>query len=154
MKKLYFIIGAFLIGVTGFSQTDPDQNPNYQVSQQKYADKADEINKTQGQTIQDTYTAFDWTEYKAQKKQDRKDSRYNRRQMKYQYYRPYGYNNGGYYNNGYNNNGYYNNGYYNNGYNNYNSPYYGGGYNKPYNSCSNGLYNSILLGATLYSIFH
>jgi hypothetical protein len=147
MKNLYFIIGTFLLSINGFSQTtEPDQNPNYKVSQEKYAQISDSLNQTQGQTIQNTYTAFDWTEYKAQKKQDRKDARYNRRQMKYQYYRPTTYNNGGYYNgnsnNGYYNNGY-NNGYYNSGYNN--SPYYG---------YSNGLYSSLLLGATLYSIFH
>ncbi|HIP35219.1 MAG TPA: hypothetical protein EYG85_00015 [Crocinitomix sp.] len=135
MKKLFFIIGAFLFSVNSFSQTDPDQNPNYQVSQKKYAEKADEINQTQGQTIQNTYTAFDWTEYKAQKKQDRKDARYNKRQMKYRYYGSCNYNNG------YNNNGYYNNGYYNNG-------YYG---NTPsYNS----VVNTLLLGAALYSIFN
>lgn len=152
MKNLYFIIGTFLVGIAGFAQTtDPDQNPNYKVSQDKYAQKADEINKTQGQTVQDTYTAFDWTEYKAQKKQNRKDARYNRRQMKYQYYRPYGYGNNTYYNNGYYNSGYYNNGY-NNGY--YNNPYsYGGGYGQPYFTPNN-VINSMLLGATLYSIFH
>ena len=145
MKKLYFIIGAFFIGMTGFSQSD--QNPNYQASQQKYAVIADSLNQTQGQTVQDTYTAFDWTEYKAQKKQNRKDARSAKRQMKYQYYQPYGYNNG-YYN--------YNSGYYNYGYNScgYNTPYYGGYYYQPYNYYSNGLYNTLLLGATLYSIFH
>jgi hypothetical protein len=141
MKNLYFIIGILLLSVNGFSQTtEPDQNPNYKASQQKYAQISDSLNQTQGQTVQNTYAAFDWTEYKTQKKQNRKDVRNNRRQMKYQFYRPYGYNNGGY-------NSYYNNGYYNN------SPYYGYSYYKPY-GYSNGLYNSLLLGATLYSIFH
>jgi hypothetical protein len=148
MKKLGFILASILIGFTGFSQ-DPDQNPNYKISAEKYAEIADEINKTQGQTIQDTYTAFDWSTYKAEKKQARIDSRLDRRKMRYQYYRPYGYNytpyNGNNNYNGYNNNGYYNTNPYSNTY----YPNYYGGCNT-----LNGLTNSLLLGATLYSIFH
>lgn len=140
-----FILTLF-IGINGWSQTqDPDQNPNYKISQDKYAEKADDLNSTQGTTIQDTYEAFDWTEYKTQKKQNRKDNRYNRRVMKYQYR---------YYNNSYNNcnSGYYNYGNYNNGY--YNNGYYNGGYyNNPYNY-SNGFYNTLLLGSALYYLFN
>ena len=150
IRSIGFIIGL-LLSVTATAQ-DSDQNPNYKESQDKYTAKADDLNKTQGQTIQDTYEAFDWTEYKEEQKQNRKDRRYDKQKMRYQSHNHYnnnynGYNNGSYYNNGnYNNNGY-NNGYYNNGYNgNYN--------NSPNCNSTNGLYNSILLGSALYYLFN
>lgn len=152
LSSIGFALTLFL-GLNGFAQTqDPDQNPNYKVSEEKYVVKSDDLNRTQGETIQDTYEAFDWTEYKAQKKQDRKDRRYEIKKMKYQ--RHYHHNsnpyNNGYYNNGYNNNGYNNNGYYNNGYNGYN-----GGYNNAPNcNSTNGVYNSLLLGTALYYLFN
>ena len=87
-------------------------------SAEKYAQTSDEINATQGQTIQETYKAYDWREAKAEKQQLRQDRRYELRKLRYQTRnrcnrRYYGYNNG-YYNNYYSPyNGYYNNnGYY------------------------------------------
>ena len=142
LKSIGFIL-TLLVGSQSWAQTqDPDQNPNYKISQDKYAEKSEDLNSTQGETIQDTYEAFDWTEHKAQQKQDRKDNRYNRRVMKYQYR----YNHNNY--NGYNN---YNNGYYNN----YNNGYYNNGYynNYPYGN-SNNLYNTLLLGTALYYLFN
>lgn len=147
MKTVYSIgfIMTLFISVNGISQV-PDQNPNYKVSQDKYIAKADDLNSTQGETIQDTYEAFDWTEYKAEKKQDRKDKRYEIKKMRYQHrhnhYQPQ---NNGYYNG---NGSYYNNGgYYNNGYN-------GNNYNTPNCNSTGTLYNSILLGAGLYYLFN
>jgi len=143
---------TLFLGLNSFAQTqNPDQNPNYKVSEEKYVEQADELNKTQGETIQETYEAFDWTEYKAQKKQDRKDRRYEIRKMKYQRNRHYtpGYYNAGYYNN----NGYYNNGFnngYNNGYNGYNNGYY----NTPNCNVTNDALNTVLLGTALYYLFN
>lgn len=143
-----------LTGLNSSAQTqNPDQNPNYQTSQEKYMEKSDELTETQSTTIQETYEAFDWTEHKAKQKQDRKDRRFEKQKMRYQYNRrcrPYRYNNN-FYGNGYNNNGFYNNGYnyYNNGFNNnYNGYNYGPNYNSP------NFYNSILLGAGLYYLFN
>lgn len=152
MKTANLITLTFtlLFGLNLVAQQDPDQNPNYMESQSKYMEEAKSLNATQGTTVQDTYEAFDWTEYKAAKKQDRRNRRNDRYKMRYNYNNNGQYNNGSYYNNnGYNNNnGYYNNNN-NNGYYNNNS-----GYNNSPSCGSNGLYNSILLGATLYSLFN
>jgi len=150
MKTLNFLTLSFalLLGI-GAQAQNPDQNPNYKESQVKYTEQAATLNATQGETIQDTYEAFDWTEHKAKLKQDRKNRRADRYKMRYQYNHNYQ-NNNGYYNNnnGYNNG--YNNNYNNNGYYNNNSGYYNNG-----PSCnSSNLYNSILLGAGLYYLFN
>ena len=140
-----------LTGVSSNAQTEnPDQNPNYQVSQDKYMEKSEGLTETQSTTIQDTYKAFDWTENKAEQKAARKDRRYENRKLRYQYNRncrQYRYNNNCYGTGYYNNNGYNNN--FNNGYNNN----YNGYYNGPNNNSSN-LYNSILIGAGLYNLFN
>ena len=142
---------TLFLGLNSFAQTqDPDQNPKYKVSEEKYVEKADELNSTQGETIQETYEAFDWTEHKAEKKQDRKDRRYEFKKMRYQHH--YNYNSNSYNNSGYNNTGYYNNGYNgynNNGYNNNN-----GYYNTPNCNSSNGVLNTVLLGSALYYLFN
>jgi hypothetical protein len=43
-----------------------------------------DLTATQGQTAQQTYTAFDWTTHKADQKQQRIDRRYDLKQMRYQ----------------------------------------------------------------------
>lgn len=149
-------LGVVLMASTSIqAQTqNPDQNPNYQQSRDKYMTQTDEYSQKQGTTEQDTYKAYDWTEHKEEVKQDRIDRRQDRRLAKYQsrryYYHPHPYYNNGYYNNGYNYNGY--NGYYNYNANPYYYPSYNyGGYNN-YNSYP--VLNSLLLGYTLYSIFN
>jgi hypothetical protein len=135
MKKLNYILGSFSLLIAGVSfgqELVPDQNPNYQQSAAKYAEKSDELTKNQGETIQDTYKAYDWREAKEEAKQQRLDRRYELKKLRYQSRgrcnQP-----GRFYNDGYYNNGYYNN-WNNGGYNNFNnSGYYnnGGYYNQP-----------------------
>jgi hypothetical protein len=147
LSTIGFGLSLFL-GLNSFAQTQNlNQNPNYKVSEEKYVEKTDELNSTQGETIQETYKAFDWTEYKAEKKQDRKDRRYEFKKMRYQ--NRYLYNSNSY-NNGFNNNGYNGyNGYNNNGYNNNN-----GYYNTPNCNSVNGALNTVLLGSALYYLFN
>lgn len=137
MKKALYILGVALMTVSlkaNAQELVPDQNPNYQNSAQKYAERSDDLTANQSETVQDTYKAYDWREAKAEAKQQRIDRRYELRKMRYQSrnrcynnYRYRRYNNG-YYNNGYNYNGF------NNGYNNY------------YNGCNNGYYNNGVFG--------
>ncbi|WP_207511317.1 hypothetical protein [Longitalea luteola] len=53
---------ALLIVTGSMSQTslEPDQNPDYMISQVKYARMADSINRLHGTTPQETYKAIDW----------------------------------------------------------------------------------------------
>lgn len=150
LKITLAVCGFF--SLSAFAQTqDPDQNPNYQTSQDKYIAKSDELLQNQGETIQDTYKAYDWTENKAEEKQARQDRRYELKKMRYQYRRTcnprpyYGHNT---YNSpyGYNYNGY-NNGYYNNNFN----PY---GNQNQFNSNPTNFFSGMLLGAGLYYLFN
>lgn len=111
MKRI--LLAALLLTVAAFTataQTDlaPDQNPNYKISLQKYTQIKDSLQSNMNTTVQQTYKAYDWYEAKMERKQQRREARYERRRLNAMY----GYNNFGYYNNwGYNgwNNGYYNN---------------------------------------------
>lgn len=139
LLKTTLIIVCALFSVSALAQ-NPDQNPNYQVSQDKYMAKSDELTKNEGETIQQTYKAFDWTEHKAEMKQQRQDRRYELKKMRYESrYRcysqpfcnnPYGYNYGYY--------------------NNYN-PY---GYQNQYFNAPTNFYSGMLLGAGLYYLFN
>jgi len=87
MKKLHpYLAGlGLLLSSSAFcQQTNPDQNPNYQVSMDYYMANRQELNANQGQTVQQTYEAFDWTTHKAEVKQERKDRRYELQKMRYQ----------------------------------------------------------------------
>lgn len=137
---------------------NPDQNPNYGESQMKYVEQKEALTKNQGETIQETYEAFDWTENKLKEKnariKRRHEIRLNRHQRNNVCYSSNGYGNRynhGYYNNGYNNYGNYNNGYNNNGPygNNYNG-------NNNLNSITNwgsAALTTAVLGTTLYYLF-
>ncbi len=118
MKNLGLII-AF-VTLSGFANAqvqDPDQNPNYMQSAQKYADNRDALLANQGKTVQDTYVAFDWSTFKA----DRRQARINNRQAVRlaranapifygrPFYGGFGFNNFGYPNYGFNSFGYQNN---------------------------------------------
>lgn len=88
MKKLSVVLAGIgiVIGLSAQAQTqDPDQNPNYRISAEKYAAQSDDLLKNQGETVQDTYTAFDWTTYKAEKRQARIDRRHELRMERARY---------------------------------------------------------------------
>ena len=140
--RLNYLIGGliFLSSSISFGQELlPDQNPNYQSSQDYYMENSASLTANESQTVQDTYVAYDWTTAKAERKQERRDRRYEYRRMRFEARnRCCNYNtNQGFYGSPYGN-GYYNG--YNNGYN-YNMPYYNNSY-APY-----------LFGAGLYSLF-
>lgn len=153
----YIFSSAFLIATLGSwaQTTDPDQNPNYQQSAQKYAQQKEALTAGQSTTQQETYKAYDWREAKAEQQQIRQNRRYELRKLRIQNRgrccRPYGMN------------GYYNNGFYYNNFQPYNQPfggYYNGpfGYNNPYNNYYSPQFGDMLLGAGigigLYSIFN
>jgi hypothetical protein len=63
---------AMLIATWGMSQTlVADQNPDYMISQAKYAVMADSLNELHGTTPQETYKAIDWMA----ERQERRDAR-------------------------------------------------------------------------------
>jgi len=154
-------IFIFLLGTNVMAQ-NPDQNPNYAESQAKYDEKKEELTKDHGETIQDTYEAFDWTENKLKEKNARIQRRHEIRMIRNQrrnvcyssnrYRRHY---NNNYYNNGYNNSGYYNNSYCNSGCSNngYYGNNYGGSYSNSVSNWGNALLTTAVLGTTLYYLF-
>jgi hypothetical protein len=63
---------AMLIATCGMSQNlVADQNPDYMISQAKYAVMADSLNALHGTTPQETYKAIDWMA----ERQERRDAR-------------------------------------------------------------------------------
>lgn len=153
--KTILLLTSVLFTITFNAQTDPDQNPNYRKSMDKYMSMKDSSHVFMSSTIQEIYNVVDWAEEK-QKRKDLKKARKhelkkmrikaNNQNRRYRYrrgYNPYNYNN-----NNYGNNGNYNNG----NYNYYNNPSYGSyGYGNGYNyGVSNDLF---ILGSLLY-LFH
>ena len=49
----------------------PNQNPNYKVSQAKYETQQTKMTSTMNTMVQNTYKAYDWTEAKEAKKNQR-----------------------------------------------------------------------------------
>ena len=139
MKKIFTLMAIASLTVSFGQELAPDQNPNYQISQDKYMQKSDELTAAHSVTIQDTYQAYDWREAKEAKKQLRRDRNYELRKLRIQSRFPVCCNQGNrrYGNQGWNQPGY--------GYSNYNS-----GYNS-YNASP--LWNSMYLGAGMYSLF-
>ncbi|WP_051568364.1 hypothetical protein [Crocinitomix catalasitica] len=124
MKKGRLILGMMigLVSSIGFAQELlPDQNPNYQKSAEKYAERSVELTANQSQTIQDTYKAYDWREAKQEAKDLRLERKYELKKLRYETRGRYDGCYGNYYGPSYNN---YGNRYYN-GYRNY-------GYNYPH----------------------
>lgn len=140
MKKIFTLLAIASLTVSFGQDLAPDQNPNYQISQDKYMQKSDELTAAHSTTIQDTYKAYDWREAKEEQKQLRRDRRFELRKMRIQSRYPVCCNQGyrRYGNQGWNQPTYYCYPNYNYGYNNY--------YANPY-------WNSMYLGAGLYSIF-
>jgi hypothetical protein len=84
-----------LIATWGMSQTlVEDQNPNYMISQAKYAQMADSLNSLHGTTPQETYKAIDWL---ADRREAREQRRAFRRELRMErarngwYYNDYSY---------------------------------------------------------------
>ena len=124
-----------------FGQNNPDQNPNYKKSMDKYMSLKDSSHTFMSTTIHDVYKVVDWAEEKQKQKDLKKERKHelkkmrieannqNRRFRNRRGYNPYYYNNY-------------------NGFN-YNNPYtnqygYGNGYNY---GVSNDLF---ILGSLLY----
>lgn len=91
------------------TSADPDQNPRWAVSRDKYIRMADSLNAWHGTTRDETYKAIDWME---ERKEARADRRAFRRQLRleranygfgYDYYGYDRFSNYGYNNYGYNN---------------------------------------------------
>ncbi len=56
-------------------QLAPDQNPNYQISQQKYMQQKDSLLRWENTTIQETYKAYDWREARDERRTERRTYR-------------------------------------------------------------------------------
>ncbi|RYZ22262.1 MAG: hypothetical protein EOO16_09820 [Chitinophagaceae bacterium] len=106
MTKSLLILLAASLSLSAAAQSEPDQNPQFAVSREKYLKIADSLNRWHATTLQNTYKAYDWYEARA----ERRDSRRNNRQavrlaraQRQSYYDPYAYSNPYYYNPYYNN---------------------------------------------------
>lgn len=144
MKTLITILAFGALGSSLAQTLVADQNPNYQVSLDKYLAKSDELTSTLSTTIQDTYEAYDWRVAKEARKQLKRDRNYELRKLRIYSRFPsncnQSYGQGNYY--GYSNQPHCCNQY---GYNNFNQ-----GYNPYY---SNNSWHPFYAGAGLYSLF-
>lgn len=80
MKNILIIIALATIGfnINAQSSLEPDQNPNYQNSLDKYKENTSEYLSLQGTTKQQTYKAIDPMEEKRELKALRRKNRANR----------------------------------------------------------------------------
>ncbi len=79
MKKLtVFLLLVSNHYITEAQQSHPDQNPNWKKGFEKYDGLRDSLTSIQGTTEQKTYKAYDWTEAKNEKKQQRREFRQQR----------------------------------------------------------------------------
>ncbi len=79
--KYFFLSLSIFITSTAFTQEvlqDPNQNPNYAISRQKYMSEKDKLLASMNTTEQNTYKAFDWSTFKEEKKQNRINRRQER----------------------------------------------------------------------------
>ncbi len=90
MKRNLIIISSLLFGSlyagTASAQQsglDPDQNPRYKESQERYYKSADSLNSQHGTTIQNTYKAYDWYEAKLERRRQRREWRHEERMNGY-----------------------------------------------------------------------
>ena len=80
LKKLFICLILIMISNRAISQeVNPDQNPNYEKSMRKYMLKKDSLTMAQGTTVQETYKAFDWVEWKRSQKELRRERRHELR---------------------------------------------------------------------------
>ena len=79
MKQLaIFLFSMCSICMAYAQETQPNQNPNWKKSLEKYEANKEKLTETQGTTEQKTYKAYDWTEAKNERKQQRRDYRQQR----------------------------------------------------------------------------
>ena len=114
---MFLLLGIFTLKARG-QEVNPDQNPNYQKSMNRYLQKKDSLISGEGTTVQNTYKAYDWMELKKERRELRRERRYNIRMERalapryytHPYYNePYYYNNHTRYNYPYSYNDYYGN---------------------------------------------
>lgn len=81
MKATLLIVFTFsMFSFTASSQDLAyDQNPNYQLSREKYMKVADSVNKLHSTTLQETYKAIDYMQAKEEARQQRREYRQQRR---------------------------------------------------------------------------
>lgn len=81
MKKLFLVL-IVTISVTILKAQEtpitPDQNPDYKISLAKYQSGQQVILEAMNTTLQNTYKAYDWTEAKQERKNQRIDFRQKR----------------------------------------------------------------------------
>ncbi|MBB1148629.1 MULTISPECIES: hypothetical protein [unclassified Myroides] len=107
MKNIIKLLGLVMCSLFTYqasAQTPiEDQNPNYRVSMEKYMILKDSLLVNLGETVHNTYKAYDWYEAKQERKALRRQYRHEERMARAKYgrtyYSDYGYN----YNYGYNN---------------------------------------------------
>lgn len=79
MKQLTFLmLCVWTISLVHAQETQANQNPNWKKSLEKYEASKDKFIETQGTTEQKTYKAYDWTEAKNARKQQKRDYRQQR----------------------------------------------------------------------------
>jgi hypothetical protein len=76
LNILFFFLGSG--SMVHAQETQHNQNPNWKKSLEKYEANKDKLTQTQGTTEQKTYKAYDWTEAKNERKQQRRDYRQQR----------------------------------------------------------------------------
>ena len=82
MKKVIFsllLLSSFFVSKAQEKMLAADQNPNYKISQDKYLAAQEKLSTNMNTTVQETYKAYDWTEAKQEKKQQRIARRQERR---------------------------------------------------------------------------
>lgn len=105
--KVILFLSLFLTfsSIITFGQTNPDQNPNYKNSMDKYMSLKDSSHAFMSTTIQEIYNVVDWAEEKQKEKDLKKERKHelrklrieannqNRRFRNRRGYNPYFYNN-------------------------------------------------------------
>lgn len=166
MKNSIILLALMAATCLAFGQVDPDQNPNYKQSMDKYMAVSDSLTANLGTTYQDTYKAIDDYEDRIAAKRAYREQRLayrherqmariqNRNQPQYYPYGDYGYGGWGYGNNGYGRGNYnygprYNwgYGYGSNGFRPYVRPSFGVSYGYPFSGSIGGRWGgSVCLG--------
>ncbi len=79
MKKnilfIFSLISIFSLSAIAQGDSVKDQNPNYQVSRDKYMKLADSLTDWHSTTFQDTYKAIDWLADRKEARQERQEFR-------------------------------------------------------------------------------
>lgn len=79
MKQLITLFVVSLGLTVQAQELLPDQNPNFQISKNKYMQHKDSLGMYMNTTVQNTYKAYDWYEARQERRQIRFDNRMQRR---------------------------------------------------------------------------